>query len=135
MFHATLPTAIYTLSLHDASSDLQELIAVPSLPTEVEINRHRASIERQIQGYGAFLGVPFLFTSYRNAIRYLGFGPDDAMYVVLRVSKGSSVSDVKQSLQERLPEVDVLTRAEVATKPRMYWTITQGASGTHSTVG
>jgi len=94
--------------LYDVSD--RDLIAVPALPTEVEINRHRASIERQIQGYGAFLGVPFLFTSYRNAIRYLGFGPDDAMYVVLRVSKGSSVADVKQSLQERLPEVDVLTR-------------------------
>ncbi len=113
--------------IYDVSD--QELIAVPSLPTEVEINRHRASIERQIQGYGAFLGVPFLFTSYRNAIRYLGFGPDDAMYVVLRVSKGSSVSDVKQSLQERLPEVDVLTRDEFAHKSRMYWTIKTGAGG------
>src|SRR5437899_9439139 len=75
MFHATLPTAIYTLSLHDASSDLQELIAVPSLPTEVEINRHRASIERQIQGYGAFLGVPFLrseeHTSELQSLRHL----------------------------------------------------------------
>src|SRR5207245_7615110 len=100
---------ISTASVVYYGSD-RELIAVPALPTEVEINRHRASIERQIQGYGAFLGVPFLFTSYRNAIRYLGFGPDDAMYVVLRVSKGSSVADVKQSLQERLPEVDVLTR-------------------------
>jgi putative ABC transport system permease protein len=107
----------------------RDLIAVPALPTEVEINRHRANIERQIQGYGAFLGVPFLFTSYRNAIRYLGFGPNDAMYVVLRVSKGSSVSDVKQSLRERLPEVDVLTRDEFAHKSRMYWTIKTGAGG------
>ncbi|OLD71051.1 MAG: hypothetical protein AUI45_02830, partial [Acidobacteria bacterium 13_1_40CM_2_56_11] len=105
----------------------RDLIAVRALPTEVEINRHRATIERQIEGYGAFLGVPFLFTSYRNAVRYLGFGPDDAMYIVLRVSKGSSVSDVKQSLQERLPEVDVLTRDEFAHKSRMYWTIKTGA--------
>src|SRR5437879_4269660 len=60
----------------------RDLIAVRALPTEVEINRHRATIERQIEGYGAFLGVPFLFTSYRNAVRYLGFGPDDAMYIV-----------------------------------------------------
>src|SRR5213595_2714385 len=113
--------------LYDVSDRKQ--IEVNTLPSEVEINRHRASIERQIQGYGAFLGVPFLFTSYRNAIRYLGFGPDDAMYVVLRVSKGSSVADVKQSLQERLPEVDVLTRDEFAHKSRMYWTIKTGAGG------
>src|SRR6201993_5433588 len=93
--------------LYDVSD--RDLIQVTAMPAEVEINRHRASIERQIEGYGAFLGVPFLFTSYRNAIRYLGFGPNDAMYIVLRVNKGASVLDVKQSLQERLPEVDVLT--------------------------
>src|SRR5580700_518552 len=113
--------------LYDVSD--RDLIGVPALPTEVEINRHRASIERQIEGYGAFLGVPFLFTSYRNAIRYLGFGPDDAMYIVLRVGKGYSVSDVKQNLQGRLPEVDVLTRDEFARKSRMYWTIKTGAGG------
>src|SRR5258707_7058236 len=49
------------------------------------------------------------------------------MYIVLRVSKGSSVSDVKQSLQKRLPEVDVLTRKEFAHRSRMYWVIKTGA--------
>jgi len=62
----------------------------------VEVNRHRARIERQIDGYGAFLGVPFLFTSYRNAIRYMGFGPEEAMYILLRVDKAYSISDVQQ---------------------------------------
>src|SRR2546430_17370160 len=44
-------------SLYDVSDRKQ--IEVNTLPSEVEINRHRASIEREIQGYGAFLGVPF----------------------------------------------------------------------------
>src|SRR5438046_7064206 len=52
--------------LYDVSD--RDLIAVPALPTEVEINRHRARLERRIQGYGALLGVPFLFTSCRDAI-------------------------------------------------------------------
>src|SRR2546430_7112922 len=43
-------------SLYDVSDRKQ--IEVAALPAEVEINRHRASIEREIQGYGAFLGVP-----------------------------------------------------------------------------
>src|SRR5207302_6692051 len=102
---------------------------VTSLPAEVEINRHRASIEREIEGYGAFLGVPFLFTSYRNATRYMGFGPEEAMYVLLRVDRAHSISDVQQSLRQRLPEVDVLTRDEFASKSRTYWTIRTGAGG------
>src|SRR5467141_2258479 len=111
--------------LYDVSD--RDLIQVTALPAQVEVNRHRASIEHQIEGYGAFLGVPFLFTSYRNATRYMGFGPEEAMYVLLRVDSGYSTSDVQQNLRQRLPEVDVLTRDEFARKSRTYWTIKTGA--------
>jgi len=46
----------------------------------------------------SFLGCPFSVTSYRNATRYMGFGPQDAMYILLRVGNGYSVSDVQQTL-------------------------------------
>jgi len=113
--------------LYDVSD--RDLIQVTAMPAEVEVNRHRASIERQIEGYGAFLGVPFLFTSYRNASRYMGVGPEEAMFILLRVDKGYSISDVQQNLRQRLPEVDVLTRDEFARKSRTYWTIKTGAGG------
>ncbi|HKR30112.1 MAG TPA: FtsX-like permease family protein [Terriglobales bacterium] len=119
----TSPEAV----LYDVSDRKQ--MELTSLPAEVEINRHRASIEREIEGYGAFLGVPFLFTSYRNATRYMGFGSDDAMYILLRVANGYAVSDIQQELKQRLPEVDVLTHSEFAHKSRMYWTMKTGAGG------
>src|SRR3981189_1122169 len=111
--------------LYDASD--RDVIEVASLPAEVEINGQRANIEREIEGFGGFLGVPSLFTSYQNAARYLGFGPEDGMYILLRVGKEYSVSDVQQNLRQRLPEVDVLTREEFAHKSRMYWVIKTGA--------
>ena len=98
-----------------------------SLPSEVEINGHRANIDHEIEGFGGFLGVPSLFTSYRNAARYLVAGPEDGMYVLLRVSKEYSVSDVQGNLRQRLPEVDILTREEFAHKSRMYWVVKTGA--------
>jgi putative ABC transport system permease protein len=113
--------------LYDQSDRAQ--IQVAALPAEVEINRHRAVIERQVQGFGAFLGVPFLFTSYRNASRYVGFGPDETMYILLRLDPTSSISQVQQTLQQRFPEVDVLTRDEFARKARLYWTMKTGAGG------
>jgi putative ABC transport system permease protein len=119
----TSPDAV----LYDVSDRQQ--IEVTELPAAVEINRHRANIEREIQGYGAFLGVPFLFTSYRNATRYMGFGSQDAMYILLRVGNGYSVPQVEQSLKQRLPEVDVLTQSEFAHKSRVYWTVKTGAGG------
>ena len=119
----TSPDAV----LYDVS-DRQQM-ELTELPAQVEINRHRARIEREIEGYGAFLGVPFLFTSYRNATRYMGFGSEDAMYILLRVGNGYSVSQVEQNLKQRLPEVDVLTQSEFAHKSRMYWTVKTGAGG------
>src|SRR5947209_15907349 len=79
--------------------------------------------------YCVFPFLPFLFTSYLNATRYMGFGPEEAMYVLLRVDGGYSTSDVQQSLRQRLPEVDVLTRDQFAHKSRMYWMIKTGAGG------
>jgi len=107
----------------------RDLIEVASLPMAVEINRHRARINEQIQGFGGFLGVPSLFTTYRNAARYIGLSPDDGMYMLLRVAPQYSVAEVKQNLQQRLPEVDVLSREEFAHKSRMYWMVKTGAGG------
>jgi putative ABC transport system permease protein len=111
----------------DASD--REVIEASSLPEEIEINRQRAKLEQQIDGFGGFLGVPSLFTSYRNAARYLGFGPNDAMYVLLRVAPQYSIKGIQQDLIQRLPEVDVLTRDEFARKSRMYWMMKTGAGG------
>jgi putative ABC transport system permease protein len=111
--------------LYDASD--RGAIEVVSLPAAVEINGRRANIEHEVQGYGGFLGVPSLFTSYRNAVRYLNFGPEDGMYILVRVGKGYSIADVQRNLRERLPEVDVLTSEEFAHKSRMYWVIKTGA--------
>ena len=98
-----------------------------SLPARVEINGQRATVDHEVQGFGGFLGVPALFTSYRNASRYLGLTSDEGMFILARVATGYSVADVQRSLQERLPEVDVLTREEFARKSRGYWVIKTGA--------
>jgi putative ABC transport system permease protein len=110
------------------SSD-QQMIEISTLPEQVEISRQRARIEQTVQGFGGFLGVPSLFTSYRNASRYLSFGEDDGMYVLVRVAHPYSIPEVKQALSQRLPEVDVLTRKEFAYKSRTYWMMKTGAGG------
>jgi putative ABC transport system permease protein len=98
-----------------------------SLPAQVEINGRRANIDREIRGFGGFLGVPTLFTSYNRATELLGYGPESGMYILARVGKQYSVSDVQENLKQRLPEVDVLTRGEFGRKSRWYWVVKTGA--------
>lgn len=117
------PDAVY----YDQSD--RDMVEVVSMPADVEINRRRAVIERQVDGFGSFLGLPFLFTSYRSAAQFIGFGPEQSMYILLRVAKGYSVTDVQQKLRDRMPEVDVLTRDEFSRKSRIYWITKTGAGG------
>ena len=117
------PDAVY----YDRSD--RDIIEAASLPADVEINRRRAVIERQVDGFGSFLGLPFLFTSYRSAAHFIGLGPEQSMYILLRVANGYSVPDVQAKLRKRLPEVDVLTREEFSRKSRLYWITKTGAGG------
>jgi putative ABC transport system permease protein len=111
--------------IYDASD--RSVLETLSLPARVEINGQRANIDYEVTGYGGFLGVPALFTSYRNAARYLGFSTEKGMYILARVAKQYSVTGVQQSLRQRLPEADVLTREEFAHKSRWYWAVKTGA--------
>lgn len=97
------------------------------LPARVEINGQLANVDHEIRGFGGFLGVPSLFTSYPNAARYLALSPKDGMYIVARVAKSYRVAEVQERLRQRLPEVDVLTRQEFAYRSRKYWVIKTGA--------
>src|SRR5579885_1991974 len=80
----------------------RETMQVSALPMNVEINRQRAVMEREISGFGSFLGVPFLFTSYRKAAQFMGYTPEESMYVLLRVAPGFSIADVQRGLKLRL---------------------------------
>jgi putative ABC transport system permease protein len=59
----------------------------------------------------------------------IGLGPEEAMYVLVRLKGGYDPANVQRALQKRLPEVDVLTRAEFARKSQLYWISQTGAGG------
>jgi putative ABC transport system permease protein len=96
---------------------------------EIEINKMRAHLIGEVEGFGSFIGTPYVFASYTDAARYIGLRPEEAMYILLRLNPGYSPEVVKRKLQERLPEVDVLTRTEFARRSQIYWISQTGAGG------
>ena len=109
----------------DASNT--ELLEVRGVPTTGEINRKRARIMQTVSGFSSFIGSPYAFTSYSDAIDYLGVGPEDAMYILVRLNRGADPGAMKQALQVRLPDVQVWTREEFAERARRYWVTQTGA--------
>jgi putative ABC transport system permease protein len=102
---------------------------------EVEINRQRARVGGVIEGFGSFLGAPYVFTGYADATRYIGLGREETMFLLVHVAPGFEVDAVHAALQARLPEADILTRSAFARRSQFFWVVKTGAGGALLTAG
>jgi putative ABC transport system permease protein len=102
---------------------------VDALPAAIEIGWRRAKVVEIIDGYGSFFGTPFVFTSYRDAVRYLRWPGDATVFLVVRLHPGTPLPVLKRAIQTRLPEVDVWTRDEFSRRARLFWVRKTGAGG------
>lgn len=100
-----------------------------STPLEIEMGRHRAQVTQVIDDFGSFLGSPYTFTGYADAARYVGLGPEETSFLVVRVRRGHDPRDVRRWLQERLPDADVWTQAEFERRSQLFWVVKTGAGG------
>jgi putative ABC transport system permease protein len=126
--------AVLTETLLVDESNAAKLEAT-TLPVDVELNRQRASVGGIITGFGSFLGAPYVFTGYRDAVRYVGLGAEETMFLMVQVAPGSDVEAVQQALSNRLPQADVLTRSEFAFRSQFFWVVKTGAGGALLTAG
>lgn len=105
------------------------LLGVSHFPQEIEINRRRAKVMAEVNGFSSFLGSPYVFTSYEDAARYLDAGPEETSFILVRVADGYRLESVLEGLRRRLPEADVLTRGQFALRAKVYWITQTGAGG------
>lgn len=68
-------------------------LELTALPVDVEIHRHRARVAGVIDGFGSFLGAPYLFTAYPDAARYLGLETEETMFLLVRTGDPAEKSD------------------------------------------
>ena len=104
-------------------------LGVTTIPMEVEINRHKAKVLREIDGASSFMGSPYVFTSYSEAAKYLDIPSEETTYLLVHVRPGVEPTVVKNELAKRLPEVDVWTTNEFARRAQSYWIGQTGAGG------
>ena len=105
------------------------LLVAGKTPASVEINGHRARVSGVSVGFASFLGSPYVFTGYEDAIDYLRVPPEQAMFVLVKASPGVDLSRLRDRLRRRFPNYDVWTRAEFSTRARTYWVVQTGAGG------
>ena len=104
-----------------------EKLGVTRLNQIIEINKRRARVVGFTRGIRIFTSQPAIFTSFKNAQTFLRFNQDQTLYVLVKAEQGANVDELKQTIQSKLTDVDVNTKAELVYKQAMYWVIGTGA--------
>jgi putative ABC transport system permease protein len=102
---------------------------INATPVTTEVGLQRARTVRMIDNFASFFGTPYVFTGYTDAARYLGLGPEETFFLIVRVAPGRDVQTVKHGLQAELPEADVWTRNEFSRRAQLFWILKTGAGG------
>jgi putative ABC transport system permease protein len=104
-----------------------ELLEVAYAGIDVEINRRRARVADIVTDFGSFIGQPYMFTNYKDAVRYLNLGSENVHFLAVHAAPGTDLRQLQAELQRRLPEVNVWLRNEFSRKAQTYWTMLTGA--------
>jgi putative ABC transport system permease protein len=100
-----------------------------AIGTEVEIAGRRARIVEIADGFSSFMGTPLVFADYSDGREYLGLAPGQASAITCKLRSGHDVSEAVRWLQQRMPELDVWSAAELSDRSRRYWLVQTGAGG------
>ena len=92
-----------------------------------EINGHRARVVGFTRGIRSFTTSPYVFTTFKNAQNYAAIPESQTTYVLVKASPGVSLDRLRQSIAERVRDVDVVTNSEFSSRTRSYWMFTTGA--------
>ena len=122
---------------HTAYIDTSDLpaLGIPGVPASTEINGKRVEIARAVEGFGTFLGSPYIFARYDDAEACFTNIGDRYIFLLLKLAPEQNVRAAQASLRHRIPEADVWTRDEFASRAREYWLLQTGAGGALLTAG
>ncbi len=92
-----------------------------------EIFGQEVKVTAMTTGIRSLTTAPYIFTSYRTAQNIVGYlGKENTVFILAKAQPGISSEELRDRLQARLPNVDVLTRADYISRTKRYWTIQTG---------
>jgi putative ABC transport system permease protein len=126
-----------TLPPNTAYMDVSDLdaLGLRGVPASSEISGRRVSLAKAVTGFGTFLGSPYVFGRFDDAALNVPWIGNHYQFLLLKLAPGQNVKAVQKALRHRIPEVDVWTRGEFASRARRYWLLQTGAGGALLTAG
>ncbi|MEO5922595.1 MAG: ABC transporter permease [Bryobacteraceae bacterium] len=106
-----------------------DLFGESKLPYDVEVASKGARITAVTTGFSSFLGTPFVFAEYRDALDLLAVPAEKTMFIVVKLTPGTAIEDARSNLHARLPEYDIWSTEEFSQRARSFWLLQTGAGG------
>lgn len=119
-----------TLKLPDAvaiDKTYFKYLGVDGAGATAEIANNRVRVTALTFGIRSFTTTPYIFTTLNRARKLQGMPPDSASFYLVRLAEGADEAAVQAELQRRLPDLDILTKAELKRRSIAYWLFGTGA--------
>ncbi|MGB3720977.1 MAG: multidrug ABC transporter substrate-binding protein [Proteobacteria bacterium] len=92
-----------------------------------QIERGRVRVRAITEGIRSFTMAPYIFTTLNRARELLGVPGENASYYLVQVEPGTDIERLRQDLASRLPNTEVLTKAEFRDRSLDQWLFSTGA--------
>lgn len=119
-----------TLKLPDAvaiDKTYFKYLGVDGVGATAEIANNRVRVTALTFGIRSFTTTPYIFTTLNRARKLQGMPPDSASFYLVKLAEGADEAAVQAELQRRLPDLDILTKAELKRRSIAYWLFGTGA--------
>ncbi len=92
-----------------------------------QVGSSRVRISGITDGIRSFTVSPYVFTTLNRARNLLDMPSDMITYVLVKLEPGADIEAVRKSLREKVPESEVLTKAEFHDRSLNHWLFATGA--------
>jgi len=100
---------------------------VSGLNAEGEINGQRVVVKAISRDIRSFTTMPYVFTTLEQGRKLIGARREQASYVFVSLEDGADADEVRRALQSRLPDTEVLTKAQFRQRSVTYWLFSTAA--------
>jgi len=102
-------------------------LGVKKIGDTAEVGASRVRVSGLTEGIRSFTVTPYVFTTISRARTLIDMPPDKITYALVRLQPGADVETVRNAIQAKVPDSEVLTTAEFRTRSLNHWLFATGA--------
>ncbi len=102
-------------------------LGVSGVNATAEVKGARVRVTALTHGIRSFTTTPYIFTTLNRARKILNMPPETATFYLIQLQQGADRASVQSALARRLPDVEVITKAEMKRRSIAHWLFGTGA--------